>query len=56
MGPVSKESFSKDYGISVRTTDRYISDIRDFLADEHKELELINDRKTNLYYLKKRQN
>lgn len=48
---ISKANFSLEYGITGRTFDRDIEDIRLFLSELYTSSELIFDRKTNSYYI-----
>lgn len=48
---LNKENFCEENGISERSFDRDIEDIRLFLSDEQAYCELEYDRKNNTYYL-----
>lgn len=48
---VNKYSFSEESGITERTFDRDVRDIRNFLADNYSANEVIYDKSRSLYYL-----
>lgn len=52
-GSVNKSSFSLEYGISERSFDRDIEDIRNFLADNFSSKEIVFDKTSNLYFMTK---
>lgn len=50
--PISKVSCAEEEGISYRTFDRYIAEIRCFLTDERYDLDLVFDPHASSYYIK----